>query len=90
MRYRKKCLNKKGEQCTECGSEEEIEVHHIDGNRWNDGIDNLVPLCRECHLKVHSGDPEMKHWTEQIDREHYLGDPTEKEVNEAFEQAGLE
>lgn len=28
-------------------------VHHIDRNRDNDELSNLVLLCRDCHVKVH-------------------------------------
>lgn len=27
--------------------------HHIDGNRGNDRMDNLVYLCQRCHIIVH-------------------------------------
>ena len=26
-----------------------IDVHHIDGNRQNNNLDNLIPLCVWCH-----------------------------------------
>ena len=31
------------------------EVHHIDGDRDNQEMDNLVLLCRPCHLAAHGG-----------------------------------
>jgi organic radical activating enzyme/5-methylcytosine-specific restriction endonuclease McrA len=36
-----------------CGSTRFLEVHHIDGVRKNDNLDNLVVLCKSCHTKVH-------------------------------------
>lgn len=54
-KYRERCLTEKGEQCIECGSEENILVHHVDGNRDNNDIDNLVPICELCHNEVHQG-----------------------------------
>jgi len=36
-------------ECTLCGSENNIEIHHI-----NYEEDETVPLCRDCHNKVHS------------------------------------
>jgi len=36
----------------ECG--EKLSVHHIDHNKHNNKINNLVSLCRSCHIKVHN------------------------------------
>jgi hypothetical protein len=29
-----------------------LDVHHIDRDRWNNAVDNLVALCRSCHTKT--------------------------------------
>lgn len=29
-------------------------VHHIDGNKKNNNLTNLVTLCSQCHIKVHT------------------------------------
>jgi len=41
--------------CQLCKSEKFLVVHHIDKNKKNNNIDNLVVLCRRCHGKVHQG-----------------------------------
>ena len=82
--YRKKCFREKEKQCVECGETENIEVHHIDTNRWNNDIDNLAPLCHDCHSKVHSSDPDMKHWREQFDSRLPRGEVTEEEIGNSF------
>lgn len=51
--YRERCLEEKGEQCRKCGATEGIIVHHIDGDRSNNRLENLLPLCWSCHQKVH-------------------------------------
>lgn len=33
-----------------------LQVHHIDENRKNKEIDNLIILCANCHTQVHWGD----------------------------------
>ncbi len=43
--------------CVECEiSQKELrktlDVHHIDGNKFNNMLNNLITLCRECHIKV--------------------------------------
>jgi len=31
------------------------DVHHVDKNHTNNEAYNLVPVCRECHNKIHKG-----------------------------------
>lgn len=51
--YRQQALNKHGRECVECGATEAIEVHHRNGDRTDHSLDNLIPLCRRCHQKLH-------------------------------------
>lgn len=39
--------------CEICGSNKNVDVHHIDGNPQNNDLSNLQRLCRSCHIKVH-------------------------------------
>ena len=64
--YRQKCLSEKGRACRVCGVEDNIDIHHLDGNRANNSVENLVPLCKEHHRAVHRGDPEVDHLAEQL------------------------
>lgn len=53
--YRKKAFSNYPHLCLNCGwSEDEdiLEVHHIDENRENNKIDNLMILCPTCHRKL--------------------------------------
>jgi hypothetical protein len=52
-KYRDKALAEYGEVCDICDCTENIVVHHIDGDRENHKIENLIPLCRGCHSKIH-------------------------------------
>ncbi|MCH2269836.1 MAG: HNH endonuclease [SAR324 cluster bacterium] len=29
-----------------------LQVHHIDENPANNALENLIPLCASCHLKI--------------------------------------
>ena len=41
-------------RCAICGEEhKKLDVHHIDGNFNNNTPENLIYLCRSCHLKQH-------------------------------------
>jgi len=51
--YRKLALNHFGHKCRLCGKEEKLCVHHIDGNRLNNQLNNLMVICYDCHWAVH-------------------------------------
>ena len=51
--YQEKCWSNKDRVCVVCDSEDNVVVHHKDGNRSNQDLDNLIPLCQSCHDKVH-------------------------------------
>lgn len=44
-------------KCLECGRLEyqgwALEIHHKNGNHFDNNIENLVVLCRLCHMKKH-------------------------------------
>lgn len=39
--------------CEVCGSTHSIDVHHKDGNYHNNSPENLMIVCRSCHMKQH-------------------------------------
>ncbi len=39
--------------CEECGTSEDICIHHRDTNKKNNQISNLQALCRSCHMILH-------------------------------------
>lgn len=48
-------IHLRGRKCENCGLEEwlgqpiNLEVHHIDGDRLNNNLNNLILLCPNCH-----------------------------------------
>ena len=40
-----------------CEAIQKLELHHVDGNRHNNEIENLRILCRPCHVKAGRGTP---------------------------------
>ena len=43
----------------------QINVHHIDGDKYNNEIDNLTVLCVHCHKRLHphrGKKPTIPHW----------------------------
>ena len=38
--------------CQICGKQDNLVVHHIDYNKKNCELDNLITLCRSCHTKT--------------------------------------
>lgn len=54
--YRRKAFQKYEKKCLRCGYKEFpqiIEIHHSDGDRKNNSIHNLIPLCPTCHKALH-------------------------------------
>lgn len=51
--YRKIAFDHHGKQCSDCGSEKELHVHHRDGNHSNNQPENLEVLCKDCHWNRH-------------------------------------
>jgi predicted HNH restriction endonuclease len=55
-------LKRDGYACRLCGSKQMILVHHIDKtgrsveNNHNNNLDNLITLCRKCHINIHRED----------------------------------
>lgn len=55
--YRKKALMIYPNRCAVCGWDDDIdilEVHHIDEDRQNNQLENLIILCPICHKKITS------------------------------------
>ena len=51
----KACHEKYNEQCAYCKSSQNLEVHHLHG-KLQEGVDDLILVCRDCHLKIcHNG-----------------------------------
>lgn len=43
----------KKDKCELCGSKNYLCVHHKDGNRHNNALENLITVCKRCHQKHH-------------------------------------
>ena len=53
--YRMRGLQAYGAICSVCSWDEDediLDVHHIDGNRRHNKLENLVVLCPLCHAKI--------------------------------------
>jgi len=49
---KKRVINKRGWRCQLCGSEEDIQVHHLSyGNIGKEKDEDLLVLCETCHAK---------------------------------------
>lgn len=47
-------------KCQMCGTSKDLMVHHIDYNKNNINLNNLIPLCRGCHSKTNYN---REYWT---------------------------
>lgn len=77
--YREAILNHMGRICHLCDGEyqehdRDIQIHHIDGDKTNNIIDNFLPVCNRCHTKIHTPTSFIhRTWTnELLDRDDIL------------------
>ncbi|KXB06025.1 hypothetical protein AKJ53_01490 [candidate division MSBL1 archaeon SCGC-AAA382F02] len=47
-------------RCSKCGSSENLEVHHKDGDFRNNDEDNLATVCKSCHEDRHKKESSPK------------------------------
>lgn len=53
--YRKRALEHYGPICSRCKyTGTALQAHHIDENRSNNDIKNLMVLCSNCHIEKHA------------------------------------
>lgn len=48
-----KALKRDNYRCVVCPNMKSLHVHHIDGNKENNELSNLITLCSACHRAVH-------------------------------------
>ena len=53
-KYRRKAFKNLPNKCKFCGVKEHLTVHHLDGNKNNNLLTNLIILCNKCHNKKHN------------------------------------
>lgn len=49
----KRALPFRESTCGQCGGQDNLQIHHIDGNPANNARSNLMTLCASCHAKWH-------------------------------------
>lgn len=55
--------------CSQLENGRQLDCHHIDYNKKNNKIDNLIALCKSCHVKTNN---KREYWTE-----YFKGDTNE-------------
>jgi 5-methylcytosine-specific restriction endonuclease McrA len=58
-KIREEILKRDNYKCVQCGSDEMINVHHIEekSKGGNNSKDNLETLCYKCHMEKHKEEP---------------------------------
>ena len=54
-KFRKKEIEsfKKGKKCAKCGEKNNLVIHHLDFDHFNESPKNKIVLCNMCHLELH-------------------------------------
>lgn len=54
---KRRVLHRDGHKCRICGSpsieKRWLAIHHIDGAKSDHSLDNLITLCKPCHMRTH-------------------------------------
>lgn len=72
-KVRRQALDAAGYRCQDCGRAGRLECHHVQpvhlGGSLYD-LDNVRPLCRDCHLKIHAVelDPDVQAWDDYLEQ----------------------
>lgn len=66
-RQRIKVFQRSKGRCEICG-EKAVSVHHVDEDKGNHTLDNLLAVCQACHMALHTG-PNAKKTTSKYRRE---------------------
>lgn len=53
-KYRNLCFQHHPHKCVICNEDKILDVHHFDENKFNNEIDNLIPICATHHNYLHS------------------------------------
>lgn len=43
-------------KCELCGATKNIGIHHLDGNKKNNELSNLISVCQSCHISKYHND----------------------------------
>lgn len=54
-RRRKQALKRDEYRCVKCGAPYPLEVDHVNGDAFDDRLENLQTLCVPCHKEKHPG-----------------------------------
>ena len=64
--YREKALAEYERICHICGADGEVEVHHRNGDRDDNRISNLIPVCPDCHKKIHARSDDVPEFVREL------------------------
>lgn len=63
--FRERVFNYHKKQCKCCNSDKGLQVHHLfyEKNKkpWEYDVETVVPLCADCHRKIHGGELDVKY-----------------------------
>lgn len=85
----------RGRKCEKCGLQEwqgqkiPLQVHHIDGNHYNNIIDNLQILCPNCHAQTDTYAGKNKNRVSITDEEFVKTLQESKSIYDAIKKLGI-
>lgn len=88
-------IHLRGRKCEKCGLTEwqndiiPLQVHHIDGNHYNNIIENLQILCPNCHAQTDTYAGKNKNRISVSDEEFIVALKTQPSIYSAIKKLGI-
>lgn len=84
LQARREVLSRDGHRCVNCGSTEDLEVHHIVpiSKSGTNEISNLVTVCSDCHYHIHGKTPTRKTEPQEAFKRKVRWTPSYQDVDE--------
>jgi uncharacterized protein YlaI len=64
--YKQLINNFYGDKCYNCDKIDILHLHHIDEDKDNNKLNNIILLCKECHNNIHTKKKERKKIMENV------------------------
>lgn len=66
-----KLIHSKFILCERCKKYRALQIHHIDKNKKNNNLQNVIMICKSCHRMIHNKNAKPYNWNGGCGRTHH-------------------